>query len=123
MTVYELMQLLRKHPPDLRVVVDGYEDGYDDLSPEQLRMVKDKSEHGHARVRRSARRHRIPARRETSRPRSRRGVGVAPHVALTQSTPNMTPQRPASVTQQLRPKERPGGVWRELRLGEHGGNR
>ena len=27
MTVYELMQLLRKHPPDLRVVVDGYEDG------------------------------------------------------------------------------------------------
>ena len=40
MTVYELMQLLRKHPPDLRVVVDGYEDGYDDLSPEQLRMVR-----------------------------------------------------------------------------------
>ena len=40
MTVYELMQLLREHPPDLRVVVDGYEDGYDDLSPEQLRIVK-----------------------------------------------------------------------------------
>ena len=40
MTVYELMHLLRKHPPDLRVVVDGYEDGYDDLSPEQLRMVR-----------------------------------------------------------------------------------
>ena len=36
MTVYELMQLLREHPPDLRVVVDGY----DDLSPEQLRKVK-----------------------------------------------------------------------------------
>ena len=36
MTVYQLMQLLRKHPPDLRVVVDGY----DDLSPEQLPMVK-----------------------------------------------------------------------------------
>ena len=40
MTVYELILLLRKHPPDLHVVVDGYEDGYDDLSPEQLRVVK-----------------------------------------------------------------------------------
>ena len=40
MTVYELIQLLRTHPPDLRVVVDGYEDGYDDLSPEQLQTVK-----------------------------------------------------------------------------------
>lgn len=40
MTVYELIQLLRNHPPDLRVVVDGYEDGYDDLSPEQLQTVK-----------------------------------------------------------------------------------
>ena len=40
MTVDELIQLLAKHPPDLRVVVDGYEDGYDDLSPEQLRIVK-----------------------------------------------------------------------------------
>ena len=40
MTVCELIQLLEKHPPDLRVVVNGYEDGYDDLSPEQLRVVK-----------------------------------------------------------------------------------
>ena len=40
MTIYELIQLLGKHPPDLRVVVSGYEDGYDDLSPEQLRVVK-----------------------------------------------------------------------------------
>ena len=40
MTVYELIQLLRKHPADLRVVVDGYEDGYDDLSPKRLRVVK-----------------------------------------------------------------------------------
>ena len=40
MTVYELMQLLREHPPYLRVVVDGYEDGYDDLSPEQLSVVR-----------------------------------------------------------------------------------
>ena len=28
------------YQPDLRVVVNGYEDGYDDLSPEQLRVVK-----------------------------------------------------------------------------------
>ena len=40
MTICELIQLLEKHSPDLRVVVNGYEDGYDDLSPEQLRVVK-----------------------------------------------------------------------------------
>ena len=31
MTVSELMQLLAAHPPNLRVVLDGYEEGYDDL--------------------------------------------------------------------------------------------
>ena len=40
MNVAELIRILQTHPQDLRVVVDGYEDGYDDLSPEQLRMVK-----------------------------------------------------------------------------------
>ena len=40
MTVAELILILQTHPQDLRVVVDGYEEGYDDLSPEQLRMVK-----------------------------------------------------------------------------------
>ena len=40
MTVNDLIQLLSDHPPDLRVVVDGYEEGYDDLSPGQLRLVK-----------------------------------------------------------------------------------
>ena len=40
MTVAELAQVLQTYPGDLRVVVDGYEDGYDDLSPEQLRVVK-----------------------------------------------------------------------------------
>ncbi len=40
MTVEELIRLLAKYAPDLRVVVDGYEDGYDDLSPEQRRLVK-----------------------------------------------------------------------------------
>ena len=40
MTVEQLVRLLRDYPPDLRVVVDGYEDGYDDLSPEQLSVVR-----------------------------------------------------------------------------------
>ena len=40
MTVNELIQPLREHRPDLCVVVDGYEDGYDDLSPKQLQTVK-----------------------------------------------------------------------------------
>lgn len=40
MTVEELVQELRRHPCDLRVVVDGYEDGYDDLAPNQLQTVK-----------------------------------------------------------------------------------
>ena len=40
MTIDELVRLLGTYSPELRVVVDGYEDGHDDLSPEQLRMVK-----------------------------------------------------------------------------------
>lgn len=36
MTVKELMELLKKYPDDLRVVVNGYEDGYDDLSPNRI---------------------------------------------------------------------------------------
>ena len=40
MTVNELAQLLATYPDDLRLVVNGYEDGYDDLSPGQLSLVK-----------------------------------------------------------------------------------
>ncbi len=32
MTVNELIAELRKHPPETRVVVSGYEDGVDDIS-------------------------------------------------------------------------------------------
>ena len=39
MTVAELIQLLQPHPQDMRVVVDGYEDGFDDLTPQQLTIV------------------------------------------------------------------------------------
>ena len=36
MTVSELIDLLHQYPADLRMVVNGYEDGYDDLSPQQI---------------------------------------------------------------------------------------
>ena len=31
MNVAELIRILQTHPQDLRVVVDGYEEGYDDI--------------------------------------------------------------------------------------------
>ena len=40
MTVKELADLLATYPSDLRVVVNGYEDGYDDLSPEHIASVE-----------------------------------------------------------------------------------
>ena len=40
MTVNELLELLKDYSPDLRVVVNGYEEGYDDLSPEQLSVIR-----------------------------------------------------------------------------------
>ena len=40
MTVKELVELLEKYPDDLRVVVNGYEEGYDDLSPERISVIK-----------------------------------------------------------------------------------
>ena len=40
MTVRELLELLQGYPADLRVVVDGYEGGYDDLSPRQISAVR-----------------------------------------------------------------------------------
>ena len=40
MTVKELVEFLGKYPNDLRVVVNGYEDGYDDLSPERISVIK-----------------------------------------------------------------------------------
>ena len=56
MTIEELVRLLATYPPDMRVVVNGYEDGYDDLSPEQLRRVKITLNTGEARVCGNARR-------------------------------------------------------------------
>ncbi len=40
MTVQDLIRILRTYPADMRVVVNGYEDGFDDVSPEGLAVVK-----------------------------------------------------------------------------------
>ena len=40
MTVAELIDLLSSYPGDLRVVVDGYEDGFDDLNPELIGAIE-----------------------------------------------------------------------------------
>ena len=40
MTVTELIKLLTAYPRGMRVVVNGYEESYDDLSPEQISSVK-----------------------------------------------------------------------------------
>ena len=40
MTVRELINLLAAYPDDLRVVVNGYEDGFDDLSWDKLKIVE-----------------------------------------------------------------------------------
>ena len=39
MNVRELMNLLEHYPQDMRVVVNGYECGYDDLSPDRISVV------------------------------------------------------------------------------------
>ena len=40
MTTADLVEILQSYPSDLRVVVNGYEEGYDDLSPKQVSTVK-----------------------------------------------------------------------------------
>ena len=40
MIVSELIELLQQCPAGLRVVVNGYEEGYDDLSPGQVSIAK-----------------------------------------------------------------------------------
>lgn len=40
MTVKELVEFLGKYPDDLRVVVNGYEDGFDDILSERISTTK-----------------------------------------------------------------------------------
>ena len=40
MNISELIQVLKEYPSDMRVVVNGYECGYDDLSPDRVSVAK-----------------------------------------------------------------------------------
>ena len=40
MTVRQLIDLLERYPSDTRVVVNGYEQGYDDLFPSQISVAR-----------------------------------------------------------------------------------
>ena len=40
MTVKSFKELLNRYPENLRVVVNGYEDGYDDLAQERISVRK-----------------------------------------------------------------------------------
>lgn len=40
LTVEELIRVLSRYPSDLRVVVDGYEAGYDDLSEGWMQRIR-----------------------------------------------------------------------------------
>jgi hypothetical protein len=39
MKVKELINLLQQHNPEFRVVVDGYESGYDDISIREIELA------------------------------------------------------------------------------------
>ena len=39
MTVRDMIKLLGHYPEDMPVVVNGYEQGYDDLSPSQIEVI------------------------------------------------------------------------------------
>lgn len=39
MTVGELIEHLSQYPSELRVVVNGYEDGFDDVAAERIRVL------------------------------------------------------------------------------------
>ena len=40
MTVQQLIELLATYPAELRVVVNGYEDGFDDVTPERISVTQ-----------------------------------------------------------------------------------
>ena len=40
MTVCELIDLLERYPSDMRVVANGYKQGYDDLHPRQISVME-----------------------------------------------------------------------------------
>ena len=40
MTIQDLIRILGTYPADMRVVVSGYEEGFDDVSPARIAVVK-----------------------------------------------------------------------------------
>ena len=48
LTVRELIETLAQYPPDIRVVVNGYEDGYDNLHVDSLSTVSIRPKPDHA---------------------------------------------------------------------------
>ena len=48
LTVKDLIGALAEYPPDIRVVVNGYEDGYDNLHFDSLRTVSIRPKPNHA---------------------------------------------------------------------------
>jgi hypothetical protein len=40
MNVQQLIEELQKHPPEMRVIVDGYEGGYSDCKPPESRQIR-----------------------------------------------------------------------------------
>ena len=48
MNIKELKALLNKYPEDLKVVVDGYEDGYDGIRQENIKEIFVTLDNNHA---------------------------------------------------------------------------
>ena len=46
MTIQDLIELLATYPPGLRVVVDGYEDGFDDVERGRVSVVRIEADAG-----------------------------------------------------------------------------
>jgi hypothetical protein len=40
MNVQQLIEELQKHPPEMRVIVDGYEGGYSDCNPPESTQIR-----------------------------------------------------------------------------------
>ena len=59
MKIADLIRILQTYPQDLRVVVDGYEDGYDDLVEDLHTCPRDTAGHRRELVGRSTQRRRL----------------------------------------------------------------
>ncbi len=40
MNVQQLIEELQKHPPEMRVIVQGYEGGYNDMKPPEITSIR-----------------------------------------------------------------------------------